>query len=126
MEKKCTECGYQLIGNETECPNCGRPINERQEFDNDEYVVDDDAETTLIRYAKIIKLVSFWLLFLGFFIRYGFIIDSRMSVGEKSLDLLATLIIVLIFAFLIKVFCAFITLYVNISNTLKRIEKKLK
>ena len=143
MSKTCKECGHPLDDTAQVCPECGCPVENatNASADVDVNVLNEgkstEAEATIRDYAALVLKWGNIMAIVDFVITiiYGAIGGvAQIIQGNEGVFLgILTLVIsialgylaYIITKFIVKVIWAFITLFVNISSTLKRIEIKL-
>lgn len=140
MSKICKECGHLMDDNAQSCPNCGCPaenasasafmdadvLNEGKSTEA-ESTIKDYAES-ILKWGNILAIIIFVMciisgLFAGITVMAnGGSTGMYVGIGIIAFYVLMSFIAYVITKFIVKLVWAVITLFVNISTTLKRIE----
>lgn len=128
MSKVCKECGHQFDDNVQACPNCGCPVKRvSATIPIDDTILNKgrstEAELTVSKFAEsilkwgnILSIVGL----IGFGI--GGLISAKQALFAPVICLLYGFSFFVVIRLLSKIIWGVITLFVNISTTLKRIE----
>lgn len=143
MSKVCSECGHPLDDNANVCPNCGCPqentsysysanvnsdvLNKGKSTEAEELI--GSLAEKILKYGKIAANI----VLIGTIIISAFLFFGNIAYGYGFTGFLSILYVLCIglplyasILFFSQAFWGAITLFVNISTTLKRIENKLE